>query len=72
MKSILLYLGIVLIVVGWGALAYFAGKSVAANRDAERMPQRLAEVRHKYLIKRTVSRCAVIAGLIMVIIYISA
>lgn len=68
MSSVLLYIGIGLIVIGWLALACFAAKQLSARRQYERLPQKWEEVKHGLIRKRMISRGMVIAGLICIII----
>lgn len=68
MAKILLYIGIALIVGGWLALARYAGKQLAAQKEYERLPQKWHEIKQELIHKRMICRCSIIAGLIAIII----
>lgn len=45
MATILLYIGIALIVVGWLTLSWFAAKQMNAQKEYEKLPQKWEEVK---------------------------
>lgn len=68
MATILLYIGIALIVVGWLTLSWFAAKQMNAQKEYERLPQKWEEVKQKLIHKRWICRSLIILGLIVIII----
>lgn len=68
MASFLLYIGIILIVVGWFTLSWFAAKQLKAQNQYGKLPQKWAEVKHGFVIRRWICRGIIISGLIVIII----
>ncbi|MCI9607561.1 MAG: hypothetical protein HFJ94_05250 [Muribaculaceae bacterium] len=68
MATILLYIGIVLIVIGWLSLSWFAAKQVNAQKEYGKLPQKWEEIKRNLLHKRLICRGVVILGLIAIII----
>lgn len=68
MATILLYIGIALIVVGWLTLSWFAAKQMNAQKEYDRLPQKWEEVKQKLIHKRWICRSLIILGLIVIII----
>lgn len=68
MATILLYIGIALIVIGWLTLSWFAAKQVNAQKEYGRLPQKWEEIKRSLLHKRLICRGVVILGLIAIII----
>ena len=68
MATILLYIGIALIVIGWLTLSWFAAKQMNAQKEYERLPQKWEEVKQSLIHKRWICRSLIILGLIVIII----
>ncbi len=68
MATILLYIGIALIVIGWLTLSWFAAKQMNAQKEYERLPQKWEEVKQNLIHKRWICRSLIILGLIVIII----
>lgn len=66
--SILLYIGIAVIIIGWLLLSWFSAGQIKASREYGQMPQRWAEVKHTFVVRRWIARGIIIAGLILVAI----
>lgn len=72
MASILLYIGIALIIIGWLALAWFAAKQINAQKECERIPQKWNEIKQSLIHKRWICRCIIILGLVVIVISLFA
>lgn len=68
MASILIYIGIALIIIGWLSLSFFAAKQIKAQREYERLPQKREEVKQAFIYKRWLWRGIIILGLIVLIV----
>ncbi len=68
MVTILLYIGIALIVIGWLTLSWFAVKQIRAQKEYERLPQKWEEIKQSLIHKRWICRGLIIFGLILLII----
>ncbi len=68
MATILLYIGIVLTVIGWLLLSWFAVKQMNLQKEYERFPQKWEEVKQNLIHKRWLCRSLIIFGLIVIII----
>ncbi len=68
MAIILLYIGIALIVGGWLKLSFFAIKQINAQKEYDRLPQKWAEIKHGFIIKRWICRVLIILGMVAVVI----
>lgn len=68
MDTILIYIGIALIIIGWLTLSVFAAKQINAQKEYERLPQKWEEVKQTFTYKRWICRGLIILGLIVLII----
>ena len=68
MATILLYIGIVLTVIGWLLLSWFAVKQMNLQKEYERFPQKWEEVKQNLIHNRWLCRSLIIFGLIVIII----
>lgn len=68
MATVLLYIGIALIVIGWLAFSWFAAKQMNAQKEYERFPQKWEEVKQNLIHKRWICRSLIILALIVIII----
>lgn len=68
MATVSLYIGIVLIVIGWLTLSWFAAKQINAQKEYERLPQKWEEVKQNLIHKRWICRSLIILGMIVLII----
>lgn len=64
MASILLWTGIVLIVIGWLALAWQASKRMAVKEDLEKFPEK----KRTMLLHRNYCRATILAGILILMI----
>ncbi|MCM1450835.1 MAG: hypothetical protein NC102_01055 [Clostridium sp.] len=71
MASLLLYLGIGLIIIGLIATLYFAFKQMSLEKEYERMPWKQQDMRTTYVRRRFYSRVIMIAGIILLIIFLN-
>ena len=68
MASVLLYIGIGLIIIGWGTLSWFAAKQLNAQKEYERLTQKWQEMKQKLIHKRWICRGIIMIGLISIAI----
>ncbi len=68
MTTILLYLGIALIILGWLTLSWFAVKQINAQKEYERFPQKWEEVKQALIYKRWICRSLIVLGIVVLII----
>ena len=68
MATILLYIGIALIVIGWLTLSWYAAKQLNSQKEYERLPKKWEEIKKNLIHKRWICRSLIILGLIIIII----
>lgn len=68
METTVLFIGIGIIIIGWLSLSYFAFKQIRAQKEYERLPQKWAEIKHSFVIKRWICRGIIIFGLVVGVI----
>lgn len=68
MATILIFIGIALIIIGWLTLSFFATKQIKAQKEYERLPQKWEEIKQAFIYKRWICRGLIILGMIVLII----
>lgn len=64
MASILMWIGIAVIIIGWLALAWQASKRLAVKDDLEKFPQKLKTMQ----LHRNYCRLTIVAGIALLMI----
>ncbi len=68
MTTILLWVGIAIIVIGWLVLTTYAIRQLKAQKQYARMPQKWDEVKHDLMKKRMYGRLIIGAGIIVLLL----
>lgn len=64
MASILMWIGIIVIVIGWLALSLLASKRMAMKEELEKF----SEKKHQMMLRRNYSRLIILAGIALLLI----